>query len=68
MPWSEQTVEWSVDGCLEWLDVEVSALPIFDAKQRLKGFRGFGVLKMQEKVQDEKVVKLDTKTSSLSRE
>ncbi len=66
MPWSEQTVEWSVDGCLEWLDVEVSALPIFDAKQRLKGFRGFGVLKMQEKVQDEKVVKLDTKTSSLS--
>ncbi|EJF81458.1 PAS domain S-box protein [Candidatus Bartonella washoeensis Sb944nv] len=42
------------------------ALPIFDAKQMLKGFRGFGVLKMQEKVQEGRAEKPDIKTSSLS--
>ncbi|WP_208440698.1 PAS domain-containing sensor histidine kinase [Bartonella raoultii] len=49
MPWSKEIVQWPVDGCSKWLDVELSALPIFDVKKQLKGFRGFGVLKIQEK-------------------
>ncbi|WP_409361613.1 hypothetical protein ACRPOS_001290 [Bartonella heixiaziensis] len=32
IPWRKQIIQESVDGCLEWLDVELSALPIFDAK------------------------------------
>lgn len=54
MPWSKEVVQWSVDGCSQWLDVELSALPIFDVKKQLKGFRGFGVLKVQEQ-RDEKL-------------
>ncbi|AFR26007.1 hypothetical protein RM11_0266 [Bartonella quintana RM-11] len=41
-------------------------MPIFAVKQWLQGFRGFGVLKMQEKVQNKRDEKLDTKISGLS--
>ncbi|MCZ2203307.1 sensor histidine kinase [Bartonella sp. A05] len=65
-PWSEQKVQWPVDDCLERLDVELSALPVFDTKNRLKGFRGFGILKLQEKISNGKDKKLHTVPSNLS--
>ncbi len=55
LPWSKQMVQWSVDNCLEWLDVELSAVPIFDDKQRLKEFRGFGILKIQKETREKKM-------------
>ncbi|MET3589289.1 hypothetical protein ABID23_000366 [Bartonella silvatica] len=55
LPWSKQTVQWPIDDCSECLDVELSAVPIFDMKQRVKEFRGFGVLKIQETGQQKKM-------------
>ncbi|WP_208435092.1 PAS domain-containing sensor histidine kinase [Bartonella phoceensis] len=66
LPWNKRIVQWSVDNHLECLDVELSAVPIFDAKQRLKEFRGFGILKRQEKEQENKDGNPYTKASSLS--
>ncbi|WP_273783494.1 PAS domain-containing sensor histidine kinase [Bartonella sp. AU15XJBT] len=66
MPWSKEIVQWPVDGCSQWLDVELSALPIFDVKKQLKGFRGFGVLKIQEKVQEQRDEKLETEMPHLT--
>lgn len=66
MPWSKEIVQWPVDGCSQWLDVELSALPIFDVKKQLKGFRGFGVLKIQERVQEKRDEKLETEIPRLT--
>lgn len=66
MPWSKEIVQWPVDGCSQWLDVELSALPIFDVKKQLKGFRGFGVLKIQERVQEKRDEKLETEMPCLT--
>ncbi|MCZ2328907.1 PAS domain-containing sensor histidine kinase [Bartonella sp. F02] len=66
IPWSAQKVEWPIDGCSDKLDVELSALPIFDLGHRLKGFRGFGILKLREKVQDTQDAKRSVNTSTLS--
>ncbi len=66
LPWSKQMVQWSVDNCLEWLDVELSAVPIFDDKQRLKEFRGFGILKIQKETREKKDENLYTQISNLS--
>lgn len=66
MPWSKEIVQWPVDGCSQWLDVELSALPIFDVKKQLKGFRGFGVLKIQERVQEKRDEKLETEMPRLT--
>ncbi|WP_375682365.1 ATP-binding protein [Bartonella sp. AP40SXNS] len=66
VPWNEEIVQWPVDGCSQWLDVELSALPIFDVKKKLKGFCGFGVLKVREKVQEKRDEKLKTEMPCLS--
>ncbi|QEE11618.1 PAS domain-containing sensor histidine kinase [Bartonella krasnovii] len=66
MPWSKEIVQWPVDGCSKWLDVELSALPIFDVKKQLKGFRGFGILKIQEKVQEKRDGNLATEMPHLT--
>ncbi|WP_455475910.1 ATP-binding protein [Bartonella sp. B17] len=65
-PWSKQTVQWPIDNCSEWLDVELSAVPVFDVKHQLKEFRGFGIFKMQQKVQKQGDEKSDTSISGLS--
>ncbi|WP_375656513.1 ATP-binding protein [Bartonella sp. CM120XJJH] len=66
MPWSKEIVQWPVDGCLQWLDVELSALPIFDVKKQLKGFRGFGVLKIRKKIQEKRDEKLEMEMPCLT--
>ncbi|PIT70375.1 PAS domain-containing sensor histidine kinase [Bartonella tribocorum] len=66
VPWNKEIVQWPVDGCSQWLDVELSALPIFDVKKQFKGFRGFGILKIQEKVQEQRDEKLETKIPHLT--
>lgn len=66
LPWSKQIVQWPVDDCRERLDVELSAVPIFNVKQQLTGFRGFGVLKIPEKEQQPKDENPYTKISNLS--
>ncbi|WP_102830559.1 PAS domain-containing sensor histidine kinase [Bartonella bovis] len=66
IPWKKQKVHWPVDGCLERVDVELSAVPVFDINRQLKGFHGFGILKAQENIQDERNKKPNVKTSGLS--
>ncbi|WP_019223394.1 PAS domain-containing sensor histidine kinase [Bartonella rattaustraliani] len=66
VPWSKRTVQWPVDESLECLDAELSAVPIFDDEQCFEGFRGFGILKRQEKRQEKKEENWETKTTSLS--
>ncbi|MBA9083305.1 PAS domain S-box-containing protein [Bartonella chomelii] len=66
IPWREQKVQWPVDDCLERVDVELSAIPVFDTNRQLKGYHGFGVLKAQENIQDKSDKKPGIKTSGLS--
>ncbi|AQX30219.1 PAS domain-containing sensor histidine kinase [Bartonella schoenbuchensis] len=66
IPWREQKVQWPVDDCLERVDVELSAVPVFDTNRQLKGYHGFGVLKAQEKIQNKSDKKPGIKTSGLS--
>lgn len=66
LPWSKQIVPWPVDDCRERLDVELSAVPIFDFKQQLTGFRGFGILKIPEQEQKKEDKNPYIKTSNLS--
>ena len=41
--WSGIPVEWPVDDALERLPVELSGLPVFDRDRVFRGYRGFGV-------------------------
>ncbi|EJF85913.1 PAS domain-containing sensor histidine kinase [Bartonella rattimassiliensis] len=66
MPWNKEIVQWPVDGCSQWLDVELTALPIFDVKKKLKGFYGFGVLKIREKAHEKSDEKLEMEMPCLS--
>jgi len=41
--WSGITIQWPVDESSEHLPVELSGLPVFDRDRTFRGYRGFGV-------------------------
>ena len=41
--WSGIVVSWPVDDCDERLPIEMSGLPVFDRDRSFRGYRGFGV-------------------------
>ncbi len=41
--WSGITVSWPVDDSAERLPIEMSGLPVFDRDRNFRGYRGFGV-------------------------
>ncbi len=41
--WSGIVISWPVDDCGERLPIELSGLPVFDRDRNFRGYRGFGV-------------------------
>jgi PAS domain S-box-containing protein len=50
--WSGVTVSWPVDGANERLPVEMSGLPVFDRDRRFRGYRGFGVCRDLDRINE----------------
>jgi PAS domain S-box-containing protein len=46
--WSGQTVFWSMDKAPSQVPVDWAGMPVFGANRELVGFRGFGLLRMDE--------------------
>lgn len=50
--WSGIVVMWPVDGSDEKLPIEMSGLPVFDRDRNFSGFRGFGICRDMERLQE----------------
>ncbi len=50
--WSNIVISWPVDGSDERLPVELSGLPVFDRDRNFRGYRGFGVCRDVERINE----------------
>lgn len=50
--WSGKTVDWPVSGAALRVPVDLAALPAFDRNRKFEGYRGFGVCRTADAVQD----------------
>ena len=50
--WSGLVVSWPVDNSAQRLPVELSGLPVFDRDRVFRGYRGFGVCRDTERIND----------------
>ena len=50
--WSGVIVSWPVDGTHEKLPVELSGLPVFDRDRKFRGYRGFGVCRDLDRINE----------------
>ncbi|MEM8702529.1 MAG: hypothetical protein AAGF82_11945, partial [Pseudomonadota bacterium] len=50
--WSGKTVAWPVTGAALRVPVDLAALPAFDRNRKFEGYRGFGVCRTADAVQD----------------
>ncbi|WP_420335768.1 ATP-binding protein [Roseibium sp.] len=50
--WSGKTVAWPVTGAALRVPVDLAALPAFDRNRKFEGYRGFGVCRTSDAVQD----------------
>jgi PAS domain S-box-containing protein len=50
--WSGKTVNWPVGGAALRVPVDMAALPAFDRNRKFEGYRGFGVCRTADAVQD----------------
>ena len=50
--WSGLVVSWPVDDSAQRLPVELSGLPVFDRDRVFRGYRGFGVCRDTERIND----------------
>jgi PAS domain S-box-containing protein len=48
--WSGIVISWPVDDCGERLAIELSGLPVFDRERNFRGYRGFGVCRDIERI------------------
>ncbi|WP_298984777.1 ATP-binding protein [uncultured Roseibium sp.] len=51
--WSGKTVDWPVTGAALRVPVDMAALPAFDRHRKFEGYRGFGVCRSADAVQDQ---------------
>lgn len=51
--WSGKTVDWPVTGAALRVPVDMAALPAFDRNRKFEGYRGFGVCRSADAVQDQ---------------
>ncbi|GAA0779189.1 PAS domain S-box protein [Roseibium denhamense] len=56
--WSGKTVNWPVTGADLRVPVDMAALPAFDRDRLFEGYRGFGVCRTADAVQDTRAVPL----------
>ncbi|MFC6655168.1 ATP-binding protein [Roseibium salinum] len=50
--WSGKTVDWPVTGAPLRVPVDMAALPAFDRNRKFEGYRGFGVCRTADAVED----------------
>ncbi|WP_029062180.1 ATP-binding protein [Labrenzia sp. DG1229] len=50
--WSGKTVAWPVSGAALRVPVDMAALPAFDRDRKFEGYRGFGVCRTSDALQD----------------
>jgi len=50
--WSGKTIDWPVSGAALRVPVDMAALPAFDRNRKFEGYRGFGVCRTADAVQD----------------
>ncbi|MES0809754.1 ATP-binding protein [Roseibium sp. SCPC15] len=50
--WSGKTINWPVSGAALRVPVDMAALPAFDRNRKFEGYRGFGVCRTAEAIQD----------------
>ncbi|MBX3598663.1 MAG: PAS domain S-box protein [Rhizobiaceae bacterium] len=50
--WSGRTVYWPIAGTALHAPVDLAALPIYDRDRNFEGFRGFGILRLDEAEND----------------
>ncbi|TYC51511.1 PAS domain-containing protein [Rhodobacterales bacterium] len=53
--WSGKTVNWPVTGAALRVPVDMAALPAFDRNRKFEGYRGFGVCRSADAIQDQNV-------------
>jgi PAS domain S-box-containing protein len=57
--WSGKTVDWPVPGSGLRVPVDMAALPAFDRRRVFEGYRGFGVLRPADALEDEEIAALE---------
>ncbi|MES0880285.1 ATP-binding protein [Roseibium sp. SCP14] len=50
--WSGKTINWPVSGAALRVPVDMAALPAFDRNRKFEGYRGFGVCRTADALQD----------------
>lgn len=50
--WSGKTINWPVDGLARRVPVDMAALPAFDRNREFEGYRGFGVCRSADAIED----------------
>ncbi|MGN7771869.1 histidine kinase dimerization/phospho-acceptor domain-containing protein [Phyllobacterium sp. 22552] len=63
--WSGRAVLWPIEGTNLRVPIELAALPIYSRERVFLGFRGFGVAKMAEVVEDLTVIDTPLDSSGL---
>ena len=57
---------WPIDGSDQRLTVEMSGLPVFDRERRFKGFRGFGICRNIDKINEVRDIRSRQKSVPLA--
>jgi len=50
--WSGKSVLWPVEGTDMVVPVDLAALPVFDRERKFEGFRGFGIIRVNDMIVD----------------
>ncbi|WP_349437320.1 ATP-binding protein [Pararhizobium sp. A13] len=56
--WSGKTIFWPVEGTSLQVPVDLAALPTYSRNREFDGFRGFGIVRVADAVEDEQVMGL----------
>ncbi|KQV43837.1 MULTISPECIES: PAS domain-containing sensor histidine kinase [unclassified Rhizobium] len=66
--WSGKTIFWPVEGETLVVPVDLAALPTYSRNREFDGFRGFGIVRVADAVQDSRVVAWASEQSSEQQE
>ncbi len=57
--WSGKSVLWPVDGADMVIPVDLAALPVYDRERNFDGFRGFGIIRVEDAIVDPRAIGLN---------
>ncbi|KQO78909.1 ATP-binding protein [Rhizobium sp. Leaf262] len=66
--WSGKTIHWPVEGTSLTVPIDLAALPTYTRSREFDGFRGFGIVRIGDAVEDPNAVGLTLAGTSLSEE